>query len=53
MRPGHDRPQHDPIKNGVPHWFRFGASSLAHDILMPLQKEADGQFHNADYFSLD
>ncbi len=36
-----------------PHWFRFGASSLANDILMQLQKEADGRYQNADYFSID
>jgi deoxyribose-phosphate aldolase len=33
------------------HWFRFGASSLANDILMQLQKEADGHYQSADYFS--
>lgn len=36
-----------------PHWFRFGASSLANDILMQLQKEADGRYQSADYFSID
>ena len=36
-----------------PHWFRFGASSLANDILMQLQKEADGNYQSADYFSND
>lgn len=36
-----------------PHWFRFGASSLANDILMQLQKEADGNYQSADYFSVD
>ena len=36
-----------------PHWFRFGASSLANDILMQLQKEADGRYQSADYFSND
>jgi deoxyribose-phosphate aldolase len=35
------------------HWFRFGASSLANDILMQLQKEKDGHYQSADYFSLD
>ncbi|MEO8588427.1 MAG: hypothetical protein ABI432_03590 [Flavobacteriales bacterium] len=35
------------------HWFRFGASSLANDILMQLQKEADGYYQSADYFSND
>ncbi|MFN9325024.1 MAG: deoxyribose-phosphate aldolase, partial [Flavobacteriales bacterium] len=36
-----------------PHWFRFGASSLANDILMQLQKEADGHYQSGDYFSID
>ena len=35
------------------HWFRFGASSLANDNLMQLQKEADGHYQSADYFSND
>ncbi|MBK8228650.1 MAG: deoxyribose-phosphate aldolase [Flavobacteriales bacterium] len=35
------------------HWFRFGASSLANDILMQLQKEADGHYQSPDYFSVD
>lgn len=35
------------------HWFRFGASSLANDILMQLEKEATGQYQSADYFSVD
>jgi deoxyribose-phosphate aldolase len=35
------------------HWFRFGASSLANDILMQLQKENDGHYQSADYFSVD
>lgn len=35
------------------HWFRFGASSLANDILMQLQKEATGLYQSADYFSID
>ena len=35
------------------HWFRFGARSLANDILMQLQKEADGHYHSVDYFSVD
>ena len=33
------------------HWFRFGASSLANDILMQLQKEAQGNYQSPDYFS--
>ncbi|MEW6469140.1 MAG: deoxyribose-phosphate aldolase [Bacteroidota bacterium] len=34
-------------------WFRFGASSLANDVLMQLQKEASGVYQSADYFSKD
>ncbi len=34
-------------------WFRFGASSLANDVLMQLAKEKDGLYQSADYFSLD
>ncbi len=36
-----------------PHWFRFGASSLANDILMQLCKQTDGRYQSADYFSID
>ena len=32
-------------------WFRFGASSLANDVLMQLRKEATGQYQSAAYFS--
>jgi deoxyribose-phosphate aldolase len=35
------------------HWFRFGASSLANDILMQLVKEKTGLYQGADYFSID
>ncbi len=35
------------------HWFRFGASSLANDILMQLVKEKTGVYQSADYFSID
>ncbi len=35
------------------HWFRFGASSLANDILMQLMKQKTGVYQSADYFSLD
>src|SRR6266513_49244 len=35
------------------HWFRFGASSLANDILMQLMKEKTGVYQSADYFSID
>lgn len=34
-------------------WFRFGASSLANDVLMQLVKENTGVYQNADYFSID
>jgi deoxyribose-phosphate aldolase len=34
-------------------WFRFGASSLANDILMQLVKEKTGLYQSADYFSID
>ncbi len=35
------------------HWFRFGASSLANDILMQLMKQRTGVYQSPDYFSLD
>ncbi|TND09571.1 MAG: deoxyribose-phosphate aldolase [Bacteroidetes bacterium] len=35
------------------HWFRFGASSLANDILMQLAKETTGAYQGGDYFSKD
>ena len=34
-------------------WFRFGASSLANDILMQLGKQSSGQYQSKDYFSID
>ncbi|HMO62719.1 MAG TPA: deoxyribose-phosphate aldolase [Ferruginibacter sp.] len=34
-------------------WFRFGASSLANDILMQLMKQKTGVYQSADYFSVD
>jgi deoxyribose-phosphate aldolase len=34
-------------------WFRFGASSLANDILMQLMKQKTGVYQSGDYFSLD
>jgi deoxyribose-phosphate aldolase len=34
-------------------WFRFGASSLANDILMQLMKQKTGAYQSADYFSVD
>lgn len=33
--------------------FRFGASSLANDILMQLMKERTGVYQGKDYFSID
>ncbi len=35
------------------HWFRFGASSLANDVLMQLLKEKSGAYQAANYFSVD
>ncbi len=35
------------------HWFRFGASSLANDVLMQLVKQKTGAYQSADYFALD
>lgn len=35
------------------HWFRFGASSLANDVLMQLVKEQTGVYQSKDYFSVD
>ncbi|MCK9407726.1 MAG: deoxyribose-phosphate aldolase [Bacteriovoracaceae bacterium] len=35
------------------HWFRFGASSLANDILMQIAKEQRGVYQGKDYFSID
>jgi deoxyribose-phosphate aldolase len=34
-------------------WFRFGASSLANDILMQLGKEKMGVYYSSDYISKD
>lgn len=35
------------------HWFRFGASSLANDVLMQVAKEVDGHYQAGTYFSID
>ena len=35
------------------HWFRFGASSLANDILMQIVKQKTGVYQGKDYFSID
>ena len=37
----------------TPEWFRFGASSLANDVLMQIVKQATGVYQSADYFSKD
>ena len=37
----------------TPNLFRFGASSLANDVLMQLMKEKTGVYQSADYFSKD
>lgn len=34
-------------------WFRFGASSLANDVLMQIMKQKTGIYQSADYFSID
>lgn len=34
-------------------WFRFGASSLANDVLMQLMKQKTGVYQSMDYFSID
>jgi deoxyribose-phosphate aldolase len=36
----------------TPDLFRFGASTLANDVLMQIAKLADGRYQGADYFSL-
>lgn len=35
------------------HWFRFGASSLANDLILQLEKEAKGVYYSKDYISVD
>jgi deoxyribose-phosphate aldolase len=35
------------------HWFRFGASSLANDVLMQVAKETTGHYQSPNYFSID
>ena len=37
----------------TPEWFRFGASSLANDVLMQIMKQTTGVYQSADYFSKD
>lgn len=35
------------------HWFRFGASSLANNVLMQIAKEREGCYQSPNYFSVD
>jgi deoxyribose-phosphate aldolase len=46
---------HETLGNAwmTPAWFRFGASSLANDVLMQLMKQSTGVYQSADYFSKD
>ena len=37
----------------TPEWFRFGASSLANDVLMQLVKQETGNYQSMNYFSID
>jgi deoxyribose-phosphate aldolase len=37
----------------TPDLFRFGASSLANDILMQIEKQLTGAYQSPDYFSRD
>ena len=34
-------------------WFRFGASSLANDVLLQIMKAETGVYQSSDYFSID
>tara|TARA_Y100000385_G_C13104118_1_gene646393 strand:- start:269 stop:1186 length:918 start_codon:yes stop_codon:yes gene_type:complete len=34
-------------------WFRFGASSLANDVLMQIMKAETGVYQSSDYFAID
>ncbi|MFN8117775.1 MAG: deoxyribose-phosphate aldolase [Bacteroidia bacterium] len=34
-------------------WWRFGASSLANDLILQLEKEAKGVYYSKDYISVD
>lgn len=34
-------------------WFRFGASSLANDVLMQILKTETGKYQSSDYFTID
>jgi hypothetical protein len=37
----------------TPEWFRFGASSLANDVLMQIVKQETGVYQSADYFAFE
>ena len=37
----------------TPDYFRFGASSLANDVLKQIVKQETGLYQGSDYFSLD
>ncbi len=37
----------------TPEYFRFGASSLANDLLMQITKQLTGTYQSADHFSVD
>ena len=37
----------------TPEWFRFGASTLANDVLMQIVKQSTGVYQSGDYFSKD
>lgn len=37
----------------TPDYFRFGASSLANDLLMQIVKQQTGVYQSGDYFSID
>lgn len=37
----------------TPEWYRFGASSLANDVLMQIAKQGSGAYESAVYFSKD
>jgi len=46
---------HETLGDGwlSPDYFRFGASSLANDVLMQLRKQATGVYQSEDYFTKD
>jgi deoxyribose-phosphate aldolase len=37
----------------TPAWFRFGASSLANDVLMQIGKQESSYYQSINYFSMD